>query len=100
MDRGFVCERCVYPVYFVINNDRVVRLSDGRLIVPVAKHPSSMGLNDRAFYDGRGACYFFESSDDGVTWRQSRAVLNLPENSYSNSALQEPGLIEMPNGVL
>lgn len=91
-----------FPGYFVVNNDRLVRLKNGRLVIPVAKHPSSIfqGENGWEGYDGRSACYFFISDDDGATWRQSWPVLNMPNGSYSNSGLQEPGLVELPNGVL
>lgn len=97
-----VCAPKGYPGYFVINNDRVAKLSDGRLIVPVAKHPSSIWKTETGaeLYDGRAACYFFSSSDDGATWKQDRAVINMPNGTYSNSGLQEPGLIELDNGVL
>lgn len=91
-----------YPGYFVVNNDRILRRPNGELIVPAAKHPSSIWPDGDGTvrYDSRAACCFFVSRDDGRTWTQSRAVLNLPHGSYSSSGLQEPGVTELANGVL
>lgn len=99
-DDGVHCIPGKFPGYYVVNNDRVVRLSSGRLILPAAKHPTSMEEEFGRAMDGRSACYFFLSDDDGVTWRQSGAVLNLPNIAYSGTGLQEPGLVELPGGTL
>ena len=42
--------------FFVMNNDRVVRLESGRIIVPVASHRSGEG-----YMDGRSVAMFFYS---------------------------------------
>ncbi len=90
-----------YPGYFVVNNDRVARLSDGSWVVPAAKHPSSINYmpDGREIYDGRASAVFFVSRDDGFTWSLSWPVLQLTD-SYSCTGLQEPGLVELPGGVL
>ncbi|MBQ8642682.1 MAG: exo-alpha-sialidase [Clostridia bacterium] len=95
------CLPCGFPGYFVVNNDRVARLSDGTWVVPAAKHPSSIHtLEDgRQLYDGRGTVQFFISGDDGQTWSQSWPMLQLAD-SYSGTGLQEPGIMELPGGVL
>ena len=46
--------------YYVINNDRVVRLSSGRILVPVANHGSP--------FDRRGVSFGLYSDDEGRTW--------------------------------
>lgn len=96
--------RCLpqgYPGYFVINNDRIAHLTDGTWMIPAAKHPSSIQYmpDDRECCDMRSSVYFFVSHDDGHTWTQNRAVLHL-NDTYSNTGLQEPGLIQLPGGTL
>lgn len=93
---------CCIPAlgYFVTNNDRVVRLSNGRLIVPAAYHRMrGESITDWKSFDGRGILVPFLSDDDGRTWREARNMvsLNVP---HSRSGLQEPGLVELENGTL
>ena len=88
------------PGYYVVNNDRVVRMSNGRLIVPAAHHPSAMGHHGKVSCDGRANAAFYASDDDGMTWRRISAMLALPGGAYSGTGLQEPGLIELTPGVL
>ncbi len=88
-----------YEGYFVVNNDRVLRTSDGRWIIPAAYHNSSVGRTDGQYLDGRAAVYFFVSEDDGYSWTQSKEILQLSD-TYSKTGLQEPGLMELQNGVL
>lgn len=81
--------------FFVINNDRVVRLSSGRIVVPVACHRSRGGM-----LDSRSDIMCFYSDDDGRTWRGSLGKCVLPQSSHCISGLQEPGVVELRNGVL
>ncbi len=95
--------RCVsdYPGYYVVNNDRVVRTSAGRLLIPAAIHPSAMGrYGPNARYDGRARAAFYASDDDGYTWRQISDMIALTGGAYSGTGLQEPGLVEFAPGVL
>ncbi len=91
------------PGYYVVNNDRVERLSDGRLIVPAALHPSAIcaAADDpnAAWADGRGSVCFFVSADDGHSWQELWPHLELSD-SDSRTGLQEPGVIELPSGLL
>ncbi len=84
--------------YFVVNNDRVLKTEDGRWIIPAATHPKSLTSIGYPF-GKRSLSYFYASDDDGVTWKQLRGVLCLAD-TYSNTGLQEPGIIELPNKVL
>jgi len=84
--------------YYPVNNDRVVRLSSKRLVIPAARHGVIIDRFGEPGVGDRGeaiACY---SDDDGVTWKQSRSVMTAPEES--TSGLQEPGVIELRNGRL
>ncbi len=82
--------------FFVINNDRIVRLTSGRIMIPVASH-RSWGGDGRM--DGNARAMFFYSDDDGATWQCSRSRCSLPWPG-SGAGLQEPGLVELSPGVL
>ncbi len=88
-----------YDSYFVVNNDRVLRKSDGRWFIPAAYHHSSVNRADSEYLDGRAVVYFFVSDDDGYTWTQNNETLRLAD-TYSHTGLQEPGLAELSGGVL
>ena len=75
--------------YYVVNNDRVVRLASGRIVIPAARHPARADRNEAAAVDWRGVATFFLSDDDGVTWRESRSSCTLPV-VHTKSGLQEP----------
>lgn len=84
--------------YYVVNNARVIQLQNGRLLVPAARHE----VKTRA--DGsRNAQYFaksrvFGSDDDGQTWKDLSGLIAMPDPGYSETGLQEPGLVELPDG--
>ena len=79
--------------YFVVNNDRVVQLPSGRLVVPAAHHPMTEDEWSR-----RGISMCFLSDDNGATWRPSGSRLHAPDGVASG--LQEPGVIELTDGRL
>ncbi len=87
-----------YESYFVVNNDRVLHRADGTWIIPAAYHHSSINKPEE-YCDGRGIVYFFSSGDDGQIWTQNWETLRMPDNA-SHTGLQEPGLVELPNGAL
>lgn len=82
--------------YHVVNNDRVVQLCSGRLIVPAARHPSPG--NGRGQWSRRGMALCFLSDNEGRHWRPSRSILEAPAESASG--LQEPGVVELADGRL
>ncbi len=87
------------PGYFVVNNDRVVQLSSGRLIVPAAYHRrKNESKTDWRTFDFRGIAMYFLSDDQGKTWREAKDWLTLA--ARSQSGLQEPGIIELGDGRL
>jgi sialidase-1 len=85
--------------YYVVNNDRVVRLKSGRLVIPAARHPARADRNESAAVDWRGVATFFLSDDDGRSWRESAGYVTLPV-VHTKSGLQEPGVVEMGDGRL
>jgi sialidase-1 len=74
--------------YFVLNNDRVIQLKNGRLLVPVALHNTPDGE-----WKNQGELYSYYSDDNGKTWFSSSKVPNT-----TNIITQEPGLIEFNDG--
>jgi hypothetical protein len=101
-DRGCAWEEPVTIIpddeigYYVLNNDRVVQLSSGRLVAPVAQH-NGPDWDDYTRY-GHAMCYL--SDDDGGTWRRSTSVLTGEEAEGERVVLQEPGVIELRDGRL
>jgi sialidase-1 len=79
--------------YFVVNNDRVVRLRSGRLVVPAARHASA-----GTAFTARAVAVCYLSDDGGRTWRRSASELEGPPES--KSGLQEPLVAELKDGRL
>jgi len=78
------------PGYYVLNNDRVIQLESGRMLVPVALHKTP----DSKWSNGADI-YVYHSDDQGKSWQCSRQVPN-PEGVV----LQEPGVVELADGRL
>lgn len=74
--------------YFVLNNDRVIQLENGRLMMAVALHhtPSGEWTNEATLFS-------YYSDDNGLTWTSSEAVPN-----DRGVITQEPGLVELLDG--
>ncbi len=87
------------PGYFVLNNDRVIQLKGGRLVMPLAFHRSrgSDPKTSRSF-DGRAIALWYLSDDEGATWREADNWWALPE--VTRTGLQEPGVVERADGTL
>lgn len=86
--------------YYVTNNDRVIRLSSGRLLIPAGLHRmKTSSKTEWGSFDGRAITFFFYSDDDGVTWREARNFLTIGAPN-SKSDMQEPGVIELRSGAL
>lgn len=83
---------------YVTNNDRVVRLTDGRILVPGAYHRTVITPQGAYYWDSKAVTYFFYSDDDGHTFRQSEPCYLQARRSASG--LQEPGVIELLDGTL
>ena len=78
--------------YYCVNNDRLVRLKNGRILFPAAYH----GESGRRLKAGMlTVCY---SDDDGRSFHQIENFVRSP--CHDNTQLQEPGLYELPDGRL
>jgi sialidase-1 len=80
--------------YYVLNNDRVVPLGDGRLLVPVAKHHAPD--QEKADWNGEVGCYY--SDDNGQTWKSPKQMLQAFDSAGKRVATQEPGAVELKDG--
>ena len=80
--------------YFVVNNNRVIQLKSGRLLMPAAYHyvPEGGDWDEKA---GHGRIYCYYSDDNGQTWKPGKEVPN-PDNVIN----QEPAVIELKNGYI
>lgn len=74
--------------YFVLNNNRVIQLKDGRIMMAVAMHRSLDGK-----WQAKATLYSYFSDDNGASWKSGAAVPNTKD-----IVTQEPGLIELKDG--
>ncbi|WP_391572144.1 sialidase family protein [Cohnella sp.] len=88
------------PGYYNVNNDRVIRLSSGRLVIPACYFRlQGNDTTDLSSWDPRAILMFCLSDDDGATWRESRSFHALPV-AWSKAGFDEPGVIELTNGTV
>jgi len=77
--------------YYVVNNDRMIQLKSGRILIPAARHVLK---GEKKFQPGKALCIF--SDDDGKTWGLSESLLEVP--TEIGSGLQEPLVLELLDG--
>ena len=77
--------------YYVLNNDRVIQLSGGRLILAVALH--NLEEWEAPNWKGEVMCYY--SDDSGESWRRNTTILTPKKPDGSRFIAQEPGLVEL-----
>lgn len=75
--------------YFVLNNNRIIQLKNGRLLLAVALHKSP----GDTIFASIGRIWSYYSDDNGRNWKSSTEVPD-PEAIVT----QEPGLTELKNG--
>ena len=93
--------RCIIqaPGYFVLNNDRVIQTSRGRLIAPLGFHRARQSVDDGTdSVDLRAIDLWYYSDDEGATWTESATWWAIPV--ASESGLQEPGVVELADGTI
>lgn len=74
--------------YYVVNNSRVVQLSDGTLLIPTALHNT-----DTERFNPNAKMFCYRSDDLGKTWRRTGEAAN-----PGKVVFQEPGLVELADG--
>lgn len=87
------------PGYFVVNNDRVIQTSRGRILMPLAFHRSrDSDPKSSQSFDARAIALWIYSDDEGATWQESASWWAMPVRS--GTGLQEPGVVELADGSL
>ncbi len=114
---GFITKRCLLDLpagYFVINNQRFIRLKNGRIMVPIARHENGplMDSPEQTLKAGyvwlrvydkyeavnfNSTVYLLASDDDGASFQMTDARITL---TGSRSFLQEPGVLELKDGTI
>jgi sialidase-1 len=91
------------PGYYVVNNDRVIQLKSGRLVVPVGSHRYRAGSHLpkpdgklEIFLASAALIHFYFSDDGGKSWFE--ALTNYYKCFPNGHGLQEPGVVELKNG--
>lgn len=74
--------------YFVVNNDRVIQLKSGRLLLPASLHKTS-----DTKWNNKGVLRCYYSDDQGMSWKMGETV-----PSPDSIITQEPGVIELKDG--
>ena len=85
-----------YEQYYVMNNDRVIRLASGRIIMPYSLHLFRTG--GERFRPGM--VFTLYSDDLGESWKESDTILCPNFQAEAVVGFQEPGLIELEPGHL
>ena len=75
--------------YNVVNNDRVEILTNGRILVPVARH----AYNADGTITGSAEIFCLISDDSGATWREGERV-----PAGEGVVFQEPGVCQLADG--
>jgi hypothetical protein len=92
------------PGYYVVNNDRLIQLKSGRLVVPAGLHrirgfsnPAATSMPDTGWSPGAIVMHYL-SDDGGAHWFES-LTSNAPYFANGHG-LQEPGVVELKNGKI
>lgn len=88
------------PGYFVLNNDRVIQHTSGRILAPLGFHRArSVDPQSSKSFDSRALALWVISDDGGATWKEAPQWLALPAPG-TRTGLQEPGVVELTDGSL
>ena len=91
-----LCEIKAEPAYYIINNDRFVRLKSGRILAPTGYAPKDVDLDKQAVPLISSCLY---SDDDGKTFEKANFDLCSAYGINKNIGLQEPGVLEREDGL-
>lgn len=82
--------------YIIIENDRVIRLQNGRILIP-ANHHSHIE-DGRVVVDYRAKMFMIASDDDGRSWYWLSDTYEIPHPKSSRTGLQETVIYEQEDG--
>ena len=87
--------------YYVIENDHLIKLSSGKLLLPMNHHPYVRTNEEgKKIFNGHGKMTFAASDDDGKTWYNLSDEYDLPYPEISGTGLQETVVYEKLDGTL
>ncbi len=81
-------------MYCVVNNDRIIQLNNGRILIPMAMHKKT--TDKKADWKGTLFCYY--SDDNGKTWKRSQSQFKLFDEQGKRITAQEPGVVQLLDG--
>ena len=84
-----------FDEYYVMNNDRAIRVASGRIVMPFSLHMFRTGGSLRA-----GVVFALYSDDNGQSWKESDTVLCPNFQAETKFGFQEPGIVELAPGKL
>jgi len=96
----FTVERCAarFPAaYYVVNNDRIIRLSDGRLVAPgayISAEDNRLGTHPASTTTA------LVSDDDGASFTKADFDFVTTDPVNARYGHQEPGMIEREDGSI
>jgi len=85
-------------MYCVIENDHVIRLQSGRIVIPLNLACPGTNAFGKSTWGGR--FFVSASDDDGASWRTICDYQDLPGGEFSTTGLQETALYQKENGTL
>ncbi|MBQ2826356.1 MAG: exo-alpha-sialidase [Clostridia bacterium] len=88
------CSIEIYDGYHMLVNDSVIRLSSGRILVPITYHTGNEKAGDDTHVDPCAYGAFTYSDDDGITWKSSYDEVFQPFSNTS-AGLQNAVLAEI-----
>lgn len=89
--------------YYVFNNDRFIRLSDGRIAAAAAKYSCARTQEEDEyclFSESYAMPVCFVSDDEGASFTATKARVALSGRLAQRVGMEEPGIIELKNGVI
>ena len=89
--------------YYVFNNDRFIRLSDGRIAAAAAKYSCARTQEEDEyclFSESYAMPVCFVSDDEGASFTATKARIALSGRLAQAQGMEEPGIIELKNGVI
>ena len=90
-------ERCCVDenssLYYVVNNDRMIRLQSGRILFAAAIHDKVKGKNPNGEW-----IRYIASDDNGKTWKQLDVCHEMPFENLRG--FEEPGIYQHNDGTL
>ncbi len=94
--------------YYCVNNERLLRMPDGRLAFPAGRHGAGLSEDGNLVLESMSVAMVFVSDDDGASFsplpfRITIPTLVSPTGKWwglaPDAGMQEPGLIFLKNGA-